>query len=510
MNREMESGRGGFPPGQHRAGERLVALVVGDGHEDWMLADEVFEAAGCTVRRADHAGDAIRRCSETNPALAFLPLTLDGKSTTNLLRQCLANHPTPVVVVVASNDQINSAAEAMRIGAYDCLFKPYSHTRLARTIDGAIKQVRQLRLVDRPVIRRPRPPASASGSHPAQGSRAMPHPAGEANAPADRSVPRLSRQGFIASSDQMREVLAQATAVAGSDAPVFFTGEVGTGKSVLARIVHELSPRAAGPFVTVDCATLTADTLHSEFAGPDGALTRAAGGTLLLDEIGDLGPEVQPMLLRLIERARADGVDGGEVRFIAATARDPRVDMGDGRMRPDLFYRLHVAPIALPPLRARDGDLPLIARAKLAAFSEAEGRGFVGFSDTAMKLLQAYRWPGNLRELINVLWTAVLMNEGPLVTPDLLPPEIQGTAPSGDFGAQLGSARHVPPSALNPTRSDILGRLVGRTLAEIEQAAIEATIRAEDGSVPRAARVLDVAPSTLYRKRESWSKQAKS
>lgn len=484
MNREQKSGRGGFPPGPQQVGDRLVALVVGDDHEDWMLSDATFEAAGCTVRRAGHAADAVRQCAEANAAVAFLPLTLDGKPTTHLLRQCLANHPAPVVVVVATNDQINSAAEAMRIGARDCLFKPFSHTRLARTVEGAIKQARQVRLADRPAPRRPRPAT-------------------------DRQGPHLSRQGFIAASKPMRAVLAQATAVAGSDAPVFLTGAVGTGKSVLARMIHDQSARASGPFVTVDCATLVADTLPGEFAGPEGALARAAGGTLLLDEIGDLGLDVQPMLLRLIERARASGAEGGDIRFIAATARDPRADMRDGRLRPDLFYRLHVAPIALPPLRARDGDLPLIARARLAAFSEAEGRGFVGFSDTAMKMLVAYRWPGNLRELINVLWTVVLMNEGPLVTPELLPPEIQGIAPSTDVVPPKGSTRHGLAAAFNPARGDMLGRLVGQTLAEIEQAVIEATIRAEDGSVPRAARVLDVAPSTLYRKRETWSKRAK-
>ncbi|MCB1339209.1 MAG: sigma-54-dependent Fis family transcriptional regulator, partial [Maritimibacter sp.] len=337
----------------------------------------------------------------------------------------------------------------------------------------------------------------------------LPEPVRPAPAPAPtlRDL-GLARRGFVASSPQMQAVLARTVALAASDAPVFVSGEVGTGKNTLAGILHDLSPRAARPFVEVNCAALTAASFDAEIAGRHGVLDRAGGGTVFLDELFDLPADVQPLMLQLIEATRADPALG-RVRFVAASGRDPRAVLREGRFRPDLYYRLHVAPIALPPLRTRDGDLPLIARTRLAQMSETEGRGFTGFSDPAMGYLLGYDWPGNLRELINVIWTVVLMNEGPLVTPDLLPPEIREALPRAPGELPL-APRHPPaPAGLapRPGAEPGFGAILGKTLAEIERAVIEATILAEDGSVPRAARVLDVSPSTLYRKRDAWAKR---
>ncbi len=474
--------------------EGIVALVVGDAQEDWLLPDEAFVRAGLRMVRASGFDEAQDRCSAVGPDLVFMPLTLDGKFTLRHLQTCLSRSPQPVVVVVATNDQINTAAEAMRLGAYDCLFKPFSLSRLARTIEGALKQLTKAPPPPRPATRTSRPPAPRNQSGPGAGSAEPAGPQGGI------SRLHLARRGFVASSPQMSAVLEAASVVAASEATVFISGDVGTGKTALAGIVHELSPRAHLPMVTVTCATLALEEFEAQFMGPDGVLARASGGTVYLDEIAELPIDVQPKVVRLVETAET-GAQGPGIRVIASTGHDPYDALRSGLIRPELFYRLHVAPIELPPLRARGGDPALIARVRLAEFSEAEGRSFTGFSESALALISNYAWPGNLRELINVIRTVVLMNEGPLVTPDLLPPEIRaqlrpaGPAPVHDDPAATAAPAEGP------------ARLVGKTLAEIERIVIEATIAAENGSVPRAARVLDVSPSTLYRKREAWAKQ---
>ena len=305
--------------------------------------------------------------------------------------------------------------------------------------------------------------------------------------------------------EDAQAVLDRATMVARSEAAVFLSGEVGTGKTTFADIVHHASPRAHGALVTLSCATLTARDFESQIYGPQGALARAAEGTLYLDEVTDLSAEVQSRIARVIESCAADP-GAAAPRFIGSTVHAPNAALQKGLIRPELYYRLHVAPLHLPPLRDREGDAALIAQVRLAAFSETEGRGFTGFTDTALAMISAYHWPGNLRELVNAIQTIVLMNQGPLVTPELLPPEVRaGLRTNRDTGAGRSDVDGM--RVASPAHSDNTpDALVGKTLAEIERTVIEATIAAEDGSVPRAARVLDVSPSTLYRKREAWAK----
>lgn len=490
---ETQNGQPGEPTGP----EGPVALLISEGEDDWMLPDEAFNAAGCQLVRVRNFPEAAQICTASSPDLVFMPLTLEGKLTSSQLLKCLANDPPAVVVVVASNDQINTAAEAMRLGAYDCLFKPFSRSRLMRTIEAAVKQLKRVPPPPKPATRASRPMAA-----PPRPEMPTPPPAPFTPAEPRQGIDslNLARRGFVASSPQMRAALEKTANVARSDATVFLSGEVGTGKTTFAGIIHEVSPRAAHLLVTLNCATLTAKEFDRRLSGPDGALARAAGGTLYLDEIADLPAEVQPLIARLIE-GEGLGATGPGVRVIASTSHDPHDALRSGRVRPELFYRLHVAPIDLPPLRERDGDPALIARVRLAEFSEAEGRSFTGFSDSAMAMIAGYHWPGNLRELINVVQTVVLMNQGPLVTPDHLPADLR--AETRPATAETTARSKIPTTNLEAES------LVGKTLAEIERTVIEATIQAENGSVPRAARVLDVSPSTLYRKREAWTKKVR-
>jgi DNA-binding NtrC family response regulator len=482
VSREVIATRAADPAEDLSQGDVLTALVASGPGDAWLLPDDPFVNAGCRILRAASQAEIIALCDRHAPNLVFLPLVVAGEASLASLKHCLAMRPAPVVVVVAANDQINAAAEAMRAGAFDCLFKPFSTARLGKTIEAALRTVPRLAEAGLVADNRPGVRAGAGGSV------------------ADPAEAAAARQaGLIGGSREMRAVVDKISAIAPAPAPVFVTGEVGTGKSLVAQLVHERSPRAGRPFVRLDCAGLDAARLEDELFGAGGAAGSAEGGTLFLDEICEVGPAVQPRLLRLIEAHAANGGGAGRsgLRLVAATRHDPRAAIREGRLRADLYYRLHVAPIHLPPLRSRPGDVAVIARVKLREFAEAEGRIFTGFSDGALELLTAYSWPGNVRELLNVLWTLVLMNPGPLITPDLLPPEItQG----GD------GERPAPEPLAEPDGGD---ELVGHTLAEIERRVIEATIRNQGGSVPRAARVLDVSPSTLYRKREAWEKQDK-
>lgn len=461
---------------------RVVALVVSHPDDTWMMPDEPFINAGCQVIRADDLQDASEKCAYNAPDLMFLPLVLGGQTVMENLGQCQAMDAPPVIIVVASNDQINAAAEAMRAGAYDCLFRPFSKARLAKAISNAMTTLRD---------RAPATPSTHTAHPPPANSPS------EAQVSSEQKGKKTSATAnLLAVSPQMRNVIERARAVAPSDAAVFITGETGTGKTELARLIHASSPRARQPWHAIDCVTLTRKSFETDVLGPNGVVSKASGGTLYLNEICELTPDVQPMLLNLINRSN-DPSSTASHRFIASTRHDPRETIRQGQLRADLFYRLHVAPISVPPLRDRNGDISYIARSKLAEFSESEGRHFQEINADALALLEAGHWPGNVRELLNVLWTAVLLHDGPHLSIEHLPEEIVHPVP-GDVGLIENDGGDDPMPGMQA--------LIGLTLAEIEQTVIEATIRAEGGSVPRAARVLDLSPSTIYRKREAWDR----
>ncbi len=309
---------------------------------------------------------------------------------------------------------------------------------------------------------------------------------------ADDEVPALAAFGSaIAASASMQQVFALLARLAPSEVSITLIGETGTGKDVLARAVHEASARASGPFAVFDCGSVTSTLIESELFGHErgaftgavaeraGAFERAAGGTLFLDEVGEMPLELQPRLLRALEQREVRRVGGGteipvDVRVIAATNRDLATEVGAGRFRQDLYFRLSAAVVHVPPLRDRKDDLAHLVERLLGEVGRP-----VRVTPAALAALASYEWPGNVRELRNVLTTAAAMIDG-----DLL------------------DVRHLMFPATAVRREPSLDELplAGQSLEALERAAIRQTLEHESGNRTRTARVLGIAPSTLYEK----------
>jgi len=442
-------------------------LLIEDTPSLQLVYQSVLKATGHRVASYSTAAQAQTAFYRKPAPLVILDLMLPDRDGIALMRDLLAHRPDTVIIVITANRSVSKAVEAMRAGAHDFLVKPFDEQRFLVAVDHALRSfARRLSSID---------DGAALGA-------------------------------MVGQSSAMRAVYRQMTAVSGSDAPVFITGETGTGKELCARTIHAYSHRAEAPFIAVNCAAGPREWLEAEIFGPvtgergepgrEGALDRAAGGTLFLDEIGDLDDDLQSRLAaRLVPLGEA-GTEGRTdtgpgVRLMAATSRDPRAMAENRILRPELLYRLNVLPIALPPLRERDEDVILIAEGALRRIAREEGRGFARINAEAEARLRSYGWPGNVRELFNVIRSTVVLNEGTTMTAEMLPPSI--AHPKDSLAPGQRAAR--PPA---------LGDLAGRSLAEVERLVIEQAIALNGGSITKAARALGVAPSTIYRKMESW------
>jgi DNA-binding NtrC family response regulator len=462
-------------------------LLVEDTSSLSLVYRGILTRAGHEVSCAYTLEEARTLCAATLPKLVLLDLQLPDGDGLDLLRLLQAEAPEVPVIVITANGSINRAVQAMRAGATDFLVKPFDEGRLINAIQNA--------LADRP--RQVVPPA-----------------------PPETGAEAGSFQGFIGRSDQMADIYRMIGSIGRSTATVFITGESGTGKEVCARAIHALSNRARKPFVPLNCAAIPRDLLESEVFGhlkgaftgalsdKPGAAAVADGGTLFLDEICEMDLSLQTKLLRFLQTSMIQPVGAArpvsvDVRIVCATNRDPAEEVRAGRFREDLYYRLHVVPIRMPPLRERSDDIMPIAQDSLLKFAAEEGKAFVGFDDHVVAILRSRTWPGNVRQLLNVIRNIVVLHDGPLVTPGMLPTEI--TLGAVDAGAGVPAALPRERLVAGPTIGGSMASHVGRALSDVEREFIEATIEHCDGSVPRAARMLELSPSTIYRKLESWS-----
>lgn len=460
-------------------------LLIEDTASLQMVYRSVLAAAGHQVTLASTAAEGLAIFRQQQNPVVVLDLVLPDRDGLSLMQDMLALRAETAVIVMTAHGSINKAVEAMRAGAHEFLVKPFDEQRFLAAVANALAN----RGVKRPV------------------SKAL------LQSPAAAPAPILAANAFIGSSEPMQRIHQKIASVARSMATVFITGESGTGKELCALAVHGASARASGPFIALNCGAIPQDLLESEVFGhmkgsftgaisdKPGAATAADGGTLFLDEICEMAPALQTKLLRFLQTSTVVPVGATRpkkvnVRIVCATNRDPAEAVRLGQFREDLYYRLFVVPIHMPPLRERDEDVIEIAEAALARFGQEEGKVFAGLTAPVQALFRGLPWPGNVRQVLNVIRNVVVLNDGGAVTLAMLPESLtqQTTQPA-----------RPAPTKDGPAPLELDG-LLGRPLAEVERLVIEATLARHNGSVPKAARVLDLSPSTLYRKIEGWAK----
>jgi two-component system, NtrC family, response regulator HydG len=439
-------------------------LVVDDEPNARSGLEKLLRQDGYEVDVADDGATALLIAGDRPPDLVVTDLKMPRMDGVELLKRLRAQDVDMPVLMVTAFGDVASAVKAMRAGAEDYLTKPVDFDTLSLSIERSLAR-RDLK-VEAENLRRQLRERDGEGV-----------------------------EGLIGASPAMQKVYRLARQVAAARATVLVTGESGTGKGELARAIHKKSPRAAAPFITLHCAALAESLLESELFGHEkGAFTgaerrragrfeQAQGGTLFLDEIGEIGAATQVKLLRVLQERAFERVGGNEtieadVRVIAATNRDLAEDVRQGRFREDLYYRLHVVHIEMPPLRLRGSDVLVLADHFLRRFTQENQKRIEGFDDDARAKIVAHRWPGNVRELENAIERAVVLSEGSLIVGDDLPVDV---APA-------------PRNSL---------RVPGATMAELERYAILTTLEATNGSTTKAAEMLDISVRTIqYRLHE--------
>ncbi len=392
---------------------------------------------------------------------------LDGME---LLRQALALEPEMPVVIITAHGTVDNAVEALKTGAFDYITKPFDQNEVRNVIQKAL---------------RTRALAAADAS---QNSREE----------------EEARHGIIGSSAPIRELFSTIDRVADTPSYVLLTGETGTGKELVARALHDNSARREGPFIKLNCAAVPPELIESELVGYEagafpgavsakpGRFELASGGTLFLDEVGSIPLSAQVVLHRVLSEGRSERVGGAsraiDVRLITAARSDLRALVREGKFREDLFYRLSVVPITLPPLRERTSDILLLAGHFIKRFGERLNHVVRGVEPETQKLLLQYRWPGNVRELENVIERAVLFCDGELIRPRDLPSEIRDSALGGLPALPLGN------------EADGLKEQVKAATSRLERELIERALRQTVGNVTHAARLLKISRKGLQLK----------
>ncbi len=471
-----------------------TVLVVDDDPTQRRLVQAVLDREGYAVVHAESGGEAIDRLTKGGGAdVVLLDMVMPRMSGLECLAEIRTAGVTTPVIVLTANGGIETVVKAMQAGAQDFFIKPASPERILVGIRNAL-QLTQLT---------------------AEVGRLKKHVSG-----------RTSFDDLVGDSQPMRLVKAFGARAAKSNIPVLITGESGVGKEVIARALHGASERAGKPFVAVNCGALPANLIESILFGHEkgsftgahdkhlGKFAEASGGTLFLDEIGELPLDMQVKLLRALQEGEIDPVGSKrsvkvDVRVVSATNRDPAQQVKAGLFREDLYYRLNVFPIEAPALRERREDIPALVDHFIARFNVEEGRRVVAASAETLALLTAFDWPGNVRQLENAVYRAIVLADAPYLQPHDFPAISGLSAPApveaGD-GSMLATALtshpgviDLPPLPEQPIRIlDERGHL--RTLEDIERDLIQHAIEVYAGHMSEIARRLGIGRSTLYRK----------
>lgn len=495
------------------------------------------------VRSAYTGKETLELIESFAPEIILLDLILPDMSGMDILSHLQETKTNAITIVMTANGSVNYAVEAMRLGAYDFLEKPIDSNRFRITINNTLKNLELNSLVD------------------------------QINSQNNEAV-----GDFIGESPAMKEVYNRIRRIKNSKASVFITGESGTGKEVTAMTLHNLNTERKGKFIAINCAAIPKELMESEIFGHvkgaftgaaadrQGAVSLADGGTLFLDELCEMDLELQSKFLRFLQSSKFNKVGSSrteevDVRIVCATNRDPMEEVKAGRFREDLFYRLFVIPIHLPPLRERGRDVILIARKFLKHFSQEENKNFEEFTEEVENLLLKYTWPGNVRQLQNVIHSTVVLNNGKFLTKEMLPKFLDSSY-NTDFKdantqkAVINNDNEVKPASLLKVGSSVnsdetenfdlespnvnffasirssdssvssLSSKVNETefeksvlvykpldvkeietIEEVERKYILAVIELCNGSITKAAKHLSINSSTIYRKLDKWQKQ---
>ncbi len=443
----------------------LTVLVVDDEPAMRLVLETRLRSWGYEPLLAADGDEAEQLAKECDPGIVVSDVVMPGRSGLEMIQALQSGDPGRPVILITAQGTIDMAVEAMKQGAQDFLTKPIDHAKLRSVLDAAREEI-ELR---------------------------------QASQKLDARAARDSGFGALyGTSQRMKEAYELLEAVAANDAAAILTGESGTGKEVAARAIHERGTRAKGPFIALNTAAIPETLIESELFGHEkgaftGAVTSRPGcfelahrGTLLLDEIAEMPIALQPKLLRVLEGGRVRRLGGRQefafdVRVLAATNREPREAVQKGLLREDLYYRLNVFTIALPPLRERQEDIPELAQRLLREFNGKHAATVVAMRAEALDLLLRYSWPGNVRELRNVMERAVILARGEWIEPSHLPPYIRHPDPT---------ARMVPPP--------------GATAAETEKELILRTLEQTGNNKAEAARRLQLDVKTIRNKLKSY------
>ncbi len=444
---------------------RFTIVVADDEKNIREGLAEALSIDGYNALPAADGAEALALVDSSDADLVITDLRMPKLGGTEVLKSIVSRYPSLPVIVLTGHGTIEDAVVAMRAGAFDFLTKPVNLDHLSLLVKRALES-RELARKNREL---------------------------EAEVEAQRRS-----SSIIGKSAEMKKVFDLVRRVAPTRASVLVTGDSGVGKELVADAIHNLSPRRDGPLVKVHCAALAESLLESELFGHEkgsftGAQARKRGrfeladkGTLFLDEIGEINQNVQIKILRVLQERKFERVGGEDtvevdVRIVAATNKDLKEEIRKGAFREDLYYRLNVVNIHVPPLKERRDDIPLLAMAFLREFSQENGKKLDGFDPKSRQALYAYPWPGNVRELRNTIESAVVMAGSGLVGLDDLPPNVRSSSEERDVRVPIGS-----------------------TIEEAEKILIRETLAAQGGNKSRTAEILGIGRKTLYQKIEEY------
>ncbi|OGT95887.1 MAG: Fis family transcriptional regulator [Geobacteraceae bacterium GWB2_52_12] len=444
-------------------------LIIDDDTSLRRVLEYNLQEAGYAVATAASGEEGLRLFEEVDPALVITDMKMPGMDGSQVLKAVKERSPETLVIIITAFGTVDVAVEAMKLGAYDYITKPFNREELRMTVNKALE---------------------FTGL------------AAENRRLKDELSDRTDFRTMVGSSPAMEKVFQIVAKVADSEASVLITGESGTGKELVARSVHARSGRRNGPFVAINCAAIPRDLLESELFGhvkgsftgaikdKTGKFLLADGGTLFLDEVGELPVELQPKLLRALQERVIEPVGGTkehklDVRVVAATNLDMEKALTEGTFREDLYYRLAVIPIHLPPLRQRRDDIPLLLR----YFCGKHGADKVNFDKQALAQLSSYGWPGNVRELENLVERLLIMRNGSTITPDDLPDKIRtGSGPVSGGGA--GNVINLPDE--------------GYSLEQLEREVVVQALERNQWNQTAAAKFLRIPRHTLIYRMEKY------